>query len=167
MDEIAPVAHRIPEYIAAHEASAILDANKSPFPWANDREGKNFYEVLLEQPDRLAKFNSGMMTREAQHRILGLFPLSELAKDIGKTDSERPFIVDVAGGRGQSLLAIQGELQGLDLPELGRWILQERKGVLDSIPDDELPGIEKIAIDFFEPQPVKGLFFFLSISSEY
>jgi len=54
------------------------------------------------------------------------------------------------------LLAIQRELQDLNILELGRWILQERKGVLDSIPDDELPGIEKIAIDFFESQPVKG-----------
>jgi hypothetical protein len=56
--------------------------------------------------------------------------------------------LDVASDRGQSLLAIQGEQQDLNPPELGRWILQERKGVLDSIPDDELPGIEKMAIDF-------------------
>ena len=100
MDEISPVAHRFPEYIAAHESSAILDPNKSPFSWANDRDGKNFYEVLLEQPDRLAKSNLGMMTREAQHRILGLLPLSDLVKTVDKTDFEKPFIVDVAGGRG-------------------------------------------------------------------
>ncbi|TVY83975.1 O-methyltransferase hmp5 [Lachnellula suecica] len=156
MDEIAPVAYRLPEYIAAHEPDAILDAYQSPFSWANEREGKNFYEVLLEQPDRLAKFNSGMMTQEAQNRILGLFPFTNFAENIDKNGPLRPFIVDVAGGRGQSLVAIKGELDGVDTQNLGRWILQERQGVLDSIPDDELPGIEKMAIDFFEPQPLKG-----------
>jgi hypothetical protein len=54
----------------------------------------------------------------------------------------------VAGGRGQSLIAIKGEIEGSGKEELGRWILQERKAVLDSIPDSELPGIEKMAIDF-------------------
>lgn len=156
MDEIAPIAHRLPEYLAAHEPSAILDAYKSPFSWANDREGKNFYEVLLEQPDRLAKFNTGMMTRETQHRILGLYPLGELAKSIDRSDPERPFIIDVAGGRGQSLVVIKTELEGINISNLGRWILQERSAVLDSIRDDELPGIEKMAIDYFEPQPIKG-----------
>jgi hypothetical protein len=158
MDDIVPIAHRLPEYIAGHEPAAILDAYKSPFSWANDREGKNYYEVLLEQPDRLAKFNSGMMTREAQLRILGLFPFAELAKNIDRSDPERPFLIDVAGGRGQSLVTIKAELEGINISDLGRWILQERKAVLDSIPDSELPGIEKMAIDFFEPQPLKGIF---------
>ena len=138
-----------------HDVSSILDPNQSPFSWANDREGKNFYEVLLEFPDRLARFNRGMMTQEAQARILGIFPFTQVAKELDRTDPERAFIVDVAGGRGQSLVAIKGELDTIGGSELGKWILQERKAVLDSIPDDELPRIEKMPIDFFDPQPVK------------
>jgi hypothetical protein len=160
VDEIEPVAQRIPEYLATHTEDAILDPKLSPFSWANDREGKSFYEVLLEHPDRLARFNKGMMTQEAQLRILGIFPFTSRVKDIDRRDHSRAFIVDVAGGRGQSLIAIKGEIEGSGEEELGRWILQERKAVLDSIPDSELPGIEKMAIDFFDPQQVKSKFLF-------
>jgi len=150
------VAHRLPEYIATHEPSSILDPRESPFSWANDREGKTFYEVLLEYPDRLARFNKGMMTQEAQIRILGIFPFATAVKEIDKSDPTRVFIVDVAGGRGQSLVAIKGEVDETREVDTGRWILQEREAVLHSIPDGELPGIEKMAIDFFHPQPVKS-----------
>jgi hypothetical protein len=159
VDEISPVAYRIPEYIAKHDASSILNPRLSPFSWANDREGKTFYEVLLEHPDRLARFNKAMMTQEAQDRILGIFPFTNVVSEI-TSNPERAFIVDVAGGRGQSLIAYKGEIEAAGKKELGRWVLQEREAVLHSIPNEELPGIEKMAIDFFNPQPVKSKIFF-------
>lgn len=96
------------------------------------------------------------MTQEAQQRIVSIYPFAALPQDLDRSDPERPFIVDVAGGRGQSLVAIRDEIEANGKVELGRWILQEKKAVVDSIPDDAVPGIEKMAIDFFDPQPVKS-----------
>jgi hypothetical protein len=118
--------------------------------------GKNFYEALVENPAKLAQFNKGMMTQEAQQRIVSIYPFESLPKDLDMSDPNRAFIVDVAGGRGQSLVAIKGEIEADGEVELGRWILQEKKAVVDSIPDDALSGIEKMAIDFFDPQPIKS-----------
>ena len=162
VDEISPVAHRIPEYIATHESNSILNPMQSPFSWANNAEGENFYNFLLEHPKRLARFNKAMTTQEAQLPVLGMFPFSSLATTINKSDSQRAFIVDVAGGRGQSLLQIKKEMETTGVSDFGRCILQDRKPVLDAIPDDQLPGIEKMVIDFFNPQPVKraGIPFF-------
>lgn len=155
VDEVSPVAHRIPEYMATHESSSILEPKRSPFSWANNREGKVFYEILLEYPQRLARFNKAMTTQEAQLPVLGMFPFSSLATSIDKSDPQRACIVDVAGGRGQSLLQIKREMEATGVRGLGRFILQDRKPVLDAIPDEQLPGVEKMVIDFFEPQPIK------------
>ena len=63
---------------------------------------KVFYEFLLEHPDWLKRFNTAMMTLEAALSVLGIFPFALLLE---KCRSEgRAFIVDAAGGRGQSLL---------------------------------------------------------------
>jgi hypothetical protein len=69
----------------------------------------------------------------------------------GASDLEnRALIVDIGGGRGQSLLQIKEKWPGLE----GKLILEERPMVLDSLPD--LPGIEKLPHDFFTEQPVKS-----------
>ncbi|KAL3418584.1 O-methyltransferase [Phlyctema vagabunda] len=156
VDEIAPVANRIPDYVASHEANSILDPKRSPYSWANQKEGKSFYEVLLDFPDRLARFDKAMTTQEAALPVLGMFPFSSLVKSIDKCDLDRAFIVDVAGGRGQSLRQIKKEIDQSGGGDVGRVILQDRKPVLDAIPDEQLPGVEKMVIDFFNPQPVKN-----------
>ena len=106
------------------------------------------------------------MTQEAQQRIVSIYPFAALPQDIDRGDPERPFIVDVAGGRGQSLVAIRGEIEAYGKVKLGRWILQEKKVVVDSIPDDALPGIEKMTIDFFDSQPVKSEFWPIQLHLE-
>jgi len=52
-------------------------------------------------------------------------------------------------------MQIKSEVEATGVKGLGRMILEDRKPVLDAIPDEELPGVEKIVIDFFNPQPVK------------
>lgn len=155
VDEIAPVAYRIPEYVATHEPGSILNPKQSPYSWANNSEGKSFYEVLLDHPDRLKRFNTAMTTQESALPVLGMFPFTSLLHV--DADASRPFIVDVAGGKGQSLLQINSEIEaaGGEMSK-GRVILQDRKPVLDAVPDEQLPGVEKMVIDFFQPQPVKS-----------
>jgi hypothetical protein len=38
----------------------------------------------------------------------------------------------------------------------GQVILQDRKAVLDAVPDEPLPGVEKMVNEFLTPQPVKS-----------
>jgi hypothetical protein len=103
-----------------------------------------------------------MTTQEAALPVLGMFPFSSLGASMNKSDTDRAFIVDVAGGRGQSLLQIKREMDAAGFTDLGKVILQDRKPVLDAIPDDALPGVEKMVIDFFTPQPVKRKFSHMS-----
>jgi hypothetical protein len=155
VDEIAPVAYKMPEYMATHEPDSIFNPKQSPFSWGNDAEGTTFYEFLLSHPDRLKRFNVAMTTQEAALPVLGMFPFTSLLET--NADPSRAFIVDVAGGRGQSLLQIKKEIETVGgHMEKGRVILQDRKPVLDAVPDEKLPGVEKMVIDFFTPQPVKS-----------
>ncbi|KAN0115172.1 o-methyltransferase-like protein [Hyaloscypha variabilis] len=155
VDEIAPVAYKMPEYVATHQSDSIFNPKQSPFSWGNNAEGTTFYEFLLSHPDRLKRFNVAMTTQEAALPVLGMFPFTSLLETGG--NSSRAFIVDVAGGRGQSLLQIKKEIEaaGGEMGK-GRVILQDRKAVLDAVPDEQLPGVEKMVIDFFTPQPVKN-----------
>lgn len=156
VDEVAPAAYRLPEYMSTHDSTGILNPRTSPFAWHNDREGKNFYECLLEWPERLQRFNIAMTTQEAALPVLGMFPFATLPASIDTSDPERAFIVDVAGGRGQSLLQITREIKESGVTGIGRAILEDRERVLDAIPADALPGVEKVPIDFFTPQPIKS-----------
>ncbi|OBT41467.1 hypothetical protein VE00_08072 [Pseudogymnoascus sp. WSF 3629] len=156
VDEVAPAAYRLPEYMSTHDSTGILNPRTSPFAWHNDREGKNFYECLLEWPERLQRFNIAMTTQEAALPVLGMFPFATLPASIDTSDPERAFIVDVAGGRGQSLLQIIREIKESGVTGIGRAILEDRERVLDAIPADALPGVEKVPIDFFTPQPIKN-----------
>lgn len=107
---------------------------------------------------------------EAQQRMKGVFPMGGLVSKIASSSiskqeasevkEEEVLIVDVGGGTGQSLVAIRQELHeaGVKVEGLGAWVLQDRPGVIASIPEEALPGIRKEAHDFFTPQPIKGAF---------
>lgn len=119
-----------------------------------------------------------MTTQENALPVLGMFPFADLLRpgvvadggvlvEAGGGDyregvegegEERVSIVDVAGGRGQSLTQIKLEIEKAGGLGLGRCVLQDRKAVLDAIPEGELEGVEKMEIDFFDSQPVKSKF---------
>lgn len=121
----------------------------NPFTWGNNSDGKSFFEIISQDPRRIKQFDIAMSTQDSVLPVLGMYPFgTELA---GVPDTEtRPLIVDIGGGRGQSLLQIKQQWPDLK----GRLILQDRPLVLNSFP--ELPGIEKMPHDFFTPQPVKS-----------
>lgn len=45
-----PVALQLPTWVNTHEPSVILDAKKAPFSWSRGKEGKSYYEALLDFP---------------------------------------------------------------------------------------------------------------------
>jgi hypothetical protein len=95
-----------------------------------------------------------MSTSEKVTPVLGMFPFTSLKEQV-EADTSRPFAVDIRGGRGQLLLAIEKD----EAPNRFRanMILQDRSSVLDTIAQEEIPNIQKLAYDFFTPQPVKSM----------
>ncbi|KAK6585252.1 hypothetical protein PZA11_001979 [Diplocarpon coronariae] len=143
-----------PTYFKTHPASDLFDLRKTPYTYVYGHEGQTFYEVLSADQDRLSTFNKAMMQQEALLPTLGMFPFASLQEQV-EAEPDRAFVVDIGGGRGQSLLLIQKET-GLNFGTESRMVLQDRAPVLESIPQEALPGIEKMPYDFCTEQPVKS-----------
>lgn len=99
-------------------------------------------------------FNKAMMQQEASLPTLGMFPFTSLKEEV-EAEPDRALVVDIGGGRGQSLLLIQKEIAGT-FGKGSKMVLQDRPQVLDTIPQELLPGIEKMPYDFYTEQPVKS-----------
>ena len=100
-----------------------------------------------------------MMQQEASLPTLGMFPFTSLKEEV-EAEPDRAFVVDIGGGRGQSLLLIQKETAALFGPS-SKMVLQDRPQVLDTIPQELLPNIEKMPYDFYTEQPVKSKYLLL------
>lgn len=112
------------------------------------------WEFIGQFPDRFQAFNYAMQAQSsAVSWSTALYPFHEILSQLGSTQ-ETPLVIDIGGGKGHTL----NQIKQLTGPVPGRFILQERQEVLDDI-DEELPGIERQAHDFFTPQPVKGMYF--------
>lgn len=97
-------------------------------------------------------FNQTLVQMDAQMPVRGMFPFDSLRAQV-EAAPERPFIVDVGGGYGKVLMSILEEApRGFG----AKCILQDRPDVLAAIPDESIPGVEKMAHDFFTPQPVQS-----------
>ncbi|EED22086.1 O-methyltransferase [Talaromyces stipitatus ATCC 10500] len=147
-DEILVVTSRLPEYFRAVGARDTTSMTENPFTWGNGKLGSSFFEIISQDPRRIKQFDIAMSTQDHTLPVLGMYPFGEElinSPDLGN----RALIVDIGGGRGQSLLQIKEKW-----PQLrGRMILQDRPVVLNSFP--ELPGIEKMPHNFFTQQPVR------------
>ncbi|KAK6597586.1 o-methyltransferase [Botrytis cinerea] len=130
----------------------LYDLTKGPYAYGHGLEGKTYYEAISHTPERLHMFNTTMVSMERQSPITGMYPFATLKNEV-EAEKERPFVVDIGGGRGQALVAIQKEApKGFG----AKMILQDRSDVLQSLTEQEIPNIEKMVYDFHTPQPVKN-----------
>jgi hypothetical protein len=149
---------KLPDYFKTHAQEDIFDVKKSPFAYAFNLESLTFFEVLSQDPKLLHSFNKMMSDMELLKPILGMYPFSSLEPQV-EAEPDRAFVVDVGGGRGQSLLEIRKEAPG----GFGvKMILQDRPDVVAVLAEDDLPDVEKMAYDFFTPQPIKSMSHFSS-----
>ncbi|KAF2763086.1 o-methyltransferas-like protein [Pseudovirgaria hyperparasitica] len=148
---------KLPQYLKDHSTSDLMDLKKSPYAYAYNRMGMSYYEVISDDPVRFEMFNQSIRQMDQQMPVLGMFPFASLKEQV-EADTSRPFIVDVGGGLGAPLMSIQKEAPaGFG----AKCILQDRKDVLDSIKDEDIPNVEKMEHDFFTPQPVKNAHVYL------
>jgi hypothetical protein len=144
---------KLPEYFRTHTHEDLFDLRKSPFAYALGLEGMTYYEAISHDADRFNMFNMTMVQMESQLPVLGMYPFGSI-KNAAEAEKERPLIVDVGGGRGQALLAIQKEFPaGFG----AKMILQDRPDVIGSLTPEDIPNIETMVYDFFTPQPIRSI----------
>ncbi|KAG7289660.1 hypothetical protein NEMBOFW57_006035 [Staphylotrichum longicolle] len=142
----------LPEYFKTHQPEELYDLKKSPFCFSVGKEGKTYYEAIDEDPEQRNIWNVCLQIIEKNMPISGMFPWETLKEQV-EQEPERPFFVDVAGGRGQALLKLQEEIPGA---YGGKLVLQDLPIVLDTLKPEDIPNIEPMAYDIFTPQPVKN-----------
>ena len=124
------------------------DVNAGPFQFASGYKG-TYFDWLEETPDQQEAFNRMMaLTRlERGEQWFEFFPTEER---FGSMDPSAPLLVDVGGGLGHDLTAFHTKFPNLP----GKLILQDLPVVINNVKLDA--AIERIAHDFFQPQPVRG-----------
>ncbi|KAJ2982906.1 hypothetical protein NQ176_g1079 [Zarea fungicola] len=158
----------LPEFFKTRSPDELVDIRKTPYACAYGMEGKTFYEVLSAKPDHLYTFNKSMSEPGPEW---GMFPFASLREEV-EAEPERPFVVDIGGGKGQALLRIRDETCNA-FGTSSKLILQERPDVLEQIQQEDIAGIEKMPYDFHTPQPVQGgppgahVYFFSQIIHNY
>ncbi|KAL3954482.1 hypothetical protein ACCO45_010045 [Purpureocillium lilacinum] len=149
----------MPDYVKTHKPDELFDPRKSPFAFAEGHEGKTYYEVLDLGPRERQLWNRTLQNMSKNFPVLGMFPFREMGDKV-RAEPERPFIVDIGGGRGQALLQIRTECDGDGFG--GRLVLQDLPLVIESLQPDDVPGVETTSHDIFTQQPIKSEFCRLS-----
>lgn len=142
----------LPDYFKTHAPQDIYDLTKSPFVYSVGKEGRSYYEVLNDDVEQRNLWNVALQSAEKNMPVRGMFPFESLKEQVEK-EPERAFVVDIGGGRGQALLAIQEDCpNGFG----GKLILQDLPIVIESLKPEEIPNIEATVHDLFTPQLVKS-----------
>lgn len=148
---MAPAMLRLNHYIDRFGCHSLLGTyTETPHSWYYNMLGKNFWEVLTSSRGRIENFIRGLALFHTLHPVVAMFPFESILQQGNSPD--RPLMVDVGGGRGLALLEMRKGCPSLR----GELILQDRPYVLDDITSEDLPGVIRMAHDFFEEQPVKN-----------
>ncbi|KAK0630990.1 O-methyl transferase B [Bombardia bombarda] len=119
------------------------------------------FELMLELPGAMEHFHVYMtLRRQVALSWLAVYPVEEETAALSDSDSdsdsdkERPLYVNVGGGSGVQCAQFRDRYPHIP----GRVILQDLpETVAQALPT---PGVENMAHDFFEPQPVRGAKFY-------
>ncbi len=142
----------MPKYFAEFGRRAPASASHNPFTFAFNGLGRNYWDVMNDDPAMMARFMKAMVNTNARGQPAGTYPFSRLV-DIAAQQPDRTLLVDVGGGRGQAIKAILA--RNPEIPA-ARCVLQDREDVIMSLRAEGTPEMETMVIDFHKEQPVKG-----------
>ncbi|KAL6242752.1 hypothetical protein RBB50_010398 [Rhinocladiella similis] len=149
LDEMMPAMYRLNHYLEHFGNHSLLDTYiETPHSWFYGMVGKNFWEVMNSSHDRIENFIRGLALFDALHPVIAMFPFEKTLQE--GNSPKRPLMVDIGGGRGLALLEMRKGCPNLR----GDLILQDRPCVLEDISSQDLPGVTRMAHDFFQKQPV-------------
>lgn len=141
---------KTPEYLAQHGYKSPSDPKKTPFAWARRLGEMTWFGYMSQDAKlgqmfaRMMRFTSGGGAPWSDGRQ---FPVKEKLHSV--EDPDGVLVVDIAGSYGHDLEWFRN-----NNPELkGRLILQDLPYIIEKV---KLEGIEAMAHDFYEEQPIKG-----------
>ncbi|KAF4449246.1 O-methyl transferase B [Fusarium albosuccineum] len=113
---------------------------------------KHAFAWIKEHPENLMFFQDYMaLRREPEHTWLSAYPIEDETRD---WDPKRPVYVNMGGGIGHQCAQFKASFPHVP----GRVILQDLSYNMDRAL--ATPGVENMAHNFFEPQPVLGAKFY-------
>ncbi|EXJ62351.1 hypothetical protein A1O7_02785 [Cladophialophora yegresii CBS 114405] len=129
------------------------DPLHNPYTRRHGMDGHAVWEVMAQFPDRLRAFQLGFMSQEDSVPIVGFYDFSALYDP--ETDGDRPTLVDVGGGQGQSIIQI---LKSFPTLQPDRMVLQDLPEPIAQGNESKLlpEGVKAMVHDFWTPQPVRG-----------
>ncbi|KIX09480.1 uncharacterized protein Z518_00560 [Rhinocladiella mackenziei CBS 650.93] len=129
------------------------DSQNNPYTHRHGMDGRPVWDVLANLPDRLKAFQLGFMAQEDSGPIIGFFDYAALFDPA--TDGDRPTLVDVGGGQGQSIMQI---LQATPSLDPSRMVLQDLPEPVQQAQESKMlpEGVRIMVHDFWTPQPIKG-----------
>ncbi|KAL7928632.1 S-adenosyl-L-methionine-dependent methyltransferase [Trichoderma chlorosporum] len=146
-DAAIPCFLRMPEYLQKTNYQTPVDPDDGVFQYAKDFKG-DLFKYYAENPREGASFNhvmGGVMANQASW--VNIIPAETF---INGSDPAQPLVVDVGGNVGHDIEKFRKVF-----PETAsRLYLEDRPGViaLSTVPEP----VNKLAHDFFQPQPIKG-----------
>lgn len=148
MDEYMGVSATTHEYLKKNGYKNPTSPTDNPYTYYHKTGGLAIFEWMAKHPERLKNFNLAMTAGSSEGAgSVSLFPFKQTLSQY-RTTVDTPLVVDVGGGRGHAAQMIREELDGVP----GRVILEDQASAIAEV-KDQLPDIEKIAQNFFEPQP--------------
>lgn len=142
---LAKVSSELPAYLAATDYQTPNDLKNGPFKSAMGAEA---FPWLQANPASHAVFLDALeASTPLRGTLVDHFPTEKMLE---RMHPDRPLLVDIGGGAGHDLDAFQKKHA---LPR-GTLVLQDRPEVIKQA-DNIDPAIEKMAYDFFTPQPVR------------
>jgi hypothetical protein len=139
------------EFFKAEGWKSPQSLTNNPYTFAHRLTGMTMFDHAAANPEYFSNLSMALTSQGiATLFAIGIFPFREELSKIETTD-ETVLVVDVGGGLGQATKQIKSLVGDLK----GRFILQDQPMVLGDIKDD-LGEIEKMAHDFFNPNPIKG-----------
>lgn len=147
-----PTFHGLPEFLAKTDYQSPSNADDGPVQHGLKTD-KPFFAILQSNPRLGSAFNSFMAGyAAARPRWVSFYPFQERLGGGASGDMDGPLVVDVGGGLGHELAALDSA-RGDSLP--GQLVLQDLPSVISEAQQSgSLPGsITAVAHDFFTPQP--------------
>ncbi|PGH00179.1 hypothetical protein AJ79_08284 [Helicocarpus griseus UAMH5409] len=140
---------QLPRYFEEKGYKNPDDAFNGPFQYARQTD-KHCFEWLAAQPRLQNSFNK-VMSISRTPGVQSWFEYFPVDSKLGGKSKAEPLLVDIGGGVGHDLIALREHYPTLN----GTLIVQDIPVVIDSV--QGLPaGIQAMAHDFFQPQPVRN-----------
>lgn len=165
-DESIPALVALPGFFRENGWVVPREPRNCPYTYAHRTGGRVMWDHIALFPERQANCNAAMRAESFDGVWgVGLYPFCERlssssypssSSSSGGGEEGRVLVVDVGGGAGHTSRKIRELCGGLK----GTVVLQDREEVV--VDAEDVEGVLKMAHNFFEEQPVKGEYLFLT-----